>query len=44
VEAVIVGLGWPPDRPLGEPGRPDTDKRAARIAAFAAMAPGFQSC
>ncbi len=43
VEAVLGGLGWPADEPLGDPGRPDAMKRLARIAALAAMAPEFQS-
>ncbi|HWK44287.1 MAG TPA: DUF1800 domain-containing protein [Stellaceae bacterium] len=44
VEALVGGLGWPADQPLTPPGHPDLNKRLARIAAFAAMAPGFQSC
>ncbi|GGF07733.1 hypothetical protein GCM10011611_11540 [Aliidongia dinghuensis] len=42
-EALASGLGWPPDGPL-PPGAPNTQKQLARIAAFAAMAPGFQTC
>lgn len=36
-EALISGLGWPPDSPL-------QPKQVARIAGLAAMAPGFQTC
>jgi hypothetical protein len=38
-EAILAGLGGPPDVPLGAP---DADRRIARIAALAAMAPAFQ--
>jgi uncharacterized protein (DUF1800 family) len=41
--AVIAGLGWPPDLPIGDPGKPDTEKRLARIAALCAMTPAFQT-
>ena len=41
--AVLDGLGWPPDQPLGRPGQPDTDRKLARIAALCAMAPAFQT-
>jgi len=43
VEAILAGLGWPAEQPLGAPSRPDAAKRMARLAALAAMAPGFQS-
>jgi len=43
VEAVLGGLGWPVDAPIGDPGKPDFGKRIARIAALAAMAPEFQT-
>jgi len=43
VEALATGLGWPPDVAL-PPDHPNTPKQLARIAAFAAMAPGFQTC
>ncbi len=43
MDAVLGGLGWPADQPLGDPARPETGKRIARIAALVAMAPGFQS-
>jgi uncharacterized protein (DUF1800 family) len=43
VEGVLAGLGWPADQPLGDPTRPDTMKRLARIAALTAMAAGFQA-
>ncbi|HVJ53923.1 MAG TPA: DUF1800 domain-containing protein [Aliidongia sp.] len=42
-EAIAVAIGQP-DQPIGPPGAPDTRKRLARAAAFAAMSPGFQSC
>jgi uncharacterized protein (DUF1800 family) len=42
VEAILGGLGWPPDGGLGEVGTPETDKRVARIAALCAMAPRFE--
>jgi len=42
IEALVSGLGWPPDTPL--PPNPNTQKQLARIAGLAAMAPGFQSC
>jgi uncharacterized protein (DUF1800 family) len=40
---MLAGLGWPADRPLAASGSPDLAKRTARLAAVAAMAPGFQS-
>jgi uncharacterized protein (DUF1800 family) len=43
VEAVLAGLGWPADQPLGDPAAPDVAKRIARIAALTAMAPDFQT-
>lgn len=43
VEALLSGLGGPPDQPMGDPARPDVRNRIARIAALAAMAPEFQS-
>ncbi|HEV2677981.1 MAG TPA: DUF1800 domain-containing protein [Aliidongia sp.] len=43
IEALVSGLGWPPDVPL-PPGQPNTQKQLARIAGLAAMAPGFQTC
>lgn len=42
-EAVLAGLGWPPDQPMGDVHRPDVRNRIARVAAMAAMAPEFQS-
>ena len=42
-QAVLAGLGWPPDRILGPPASPDTERKLARIAALCAMAPTFQS-
>jgi uncharacterized protein (DUF1800 family) len=42
IDAVLGGLGWPPDDELGAIGGAETDKRAARIAALCAMAPSFQ--
>lgn len=41
--AIVNGLGWPPDAPIAEPGSPDLNKRLARLAAYAAMAPAFQT-
>jgi hypothetical protein len=42
VTAVLEGLGWPADEPLGDPAKPDVAKRVARLAALTAMAPEFQ--
>jgi uncharacterized protein (DUF1800 family) len=42
-DAMLRGLGWPADRPLADPASPDFAKRTRRLAAVAAMAPGFQS-
>jgi uncharacterized protein (DUF1800 family) len=42
VEAVLTGLGAPPDDPLGDPAHPDVAKRTGRLAALTAMAPEFQ--
>ena len=42
-QAVLDGLGWPADQPLGRPGAPDTERKLARIAALCAMAPAFQT-
>jgi uncharacterized protein (DUF1800 family) len=44
VAALAEAAGGNPDQPVGSAGHPDTEKRLARIAAFAAMAPGFQNC
>jgi uncharacterized protein (DUF1800 family) len=41
VAAILDGLGWPPDQPIDR-AAPDSAKRMARIAALAAMTPGFQ--
>ncbi|HEX3499707.1 MAG TPA: DUF1800 domain-containing protein [Stellaceae bacterium] len=41
-DAIIAGAGWPADQPLGFSGKPDTEKRLARLAALCAMAPAFQ--
>jgi hypothetical protein len=41
VEALVEGLGWPPDQPV-ELGNPEFGKRLARTAAVAAMSPSFQ--
>jgi uncharacterized protein (DUF1800 family) len=43
-EAIAGAVDRPPDLPIGPPEAPDTKKRLARIAAFAAMSPEFQSC
>jgi len=43
INAVLGGLGWPADQPLGDAARPDTMKRVARIAALCGMAPAFQT-
>jgi uncharacterized protein (DUF1800 family) len=40
LEALLEGLGWPSDQPIDPP---DLGKRLARIAALAAMSPGFQT-
>jgi uncharacterized protein (DUF1800 family) len=40
--AILAGAGWPPDQPVGERGKPDTEKRLARLAALCAMTPSFQ--
>lgn len=42
-EAVLAGLGWPPDVPLGPGNTPEAGGRLARIAALCAMAPAFQT-
>ncbi len=42
--AIVSGLERPPDVPAGPPGAPDTNHALARLAAFTAMSPGFQSC
>ena len=42
VEALVTGLGWPPDAPV--PPGPNSQKQFARIAGLAAMAPEFQTC
>jgi uncharacterized protein (DUF1800 family) len=44
VAAVTAAVGGNPDQPIGPSDHPDTEKKLAHIAAFAAMAPGFQSC
>ena len=44
-EPVIVeALGRAPDQPVGRPDEADYAKRLARIAAYAALVPSFQSC
>jgi hypothetical protein len=43
LDAIIAGLGWPVDQPLGDATKPEVLKRMARIAALSAMAPSFQS-
>jgi len=43
VEAVLSGLGWPPNQALGDPTKPEVMKRIARIAALCAMTPSFQT-
>ena len=43
LDNLLAGLGWPPDQPLGDPTRPDVRNRIAHVAAFAALAPEFQS-
>jgi hypothetical protein len=44
VAAIAEAIGANPDQPVGASGHPDSELKLARIAAFAAMAPGFQSC
>jgi hypothetical protein len=44
VAAIAGSFDRPPDVPVGPAGNPDTEKRLARIAALAAMAPAFQAC
>jgi uncharacterized protein (DUF1800 family) len=44
IAAVTEAIGGNPDQPVGGAGHPETERKLARIAAFAAMAPGFQSC
>jgi uncharacterized protein (DUF1800 family) len=44
IAAVAEAIGGNPEQPLGPPGHPETEKKLARIAAYAAMVPGFQSC
>jgi uncharacterized protein (DUF1800 family) len=41
-DAILAGAGWPPDQPVGDPGKPESEKRLARLAALCAMAPAFQ--
>jgi uncharacterized protein (DUF1800 family) len=41
---ILQALGRAPDQPVAKPGDGDFAKRLARIAAYAALAPGFQSC
>jgi uncharacterized protein (DUF1800 family) len=43
VAAVAEAIGGNPEQALGPAGHPETEKKLARIAAYAAMAPGFQS-
>jgi len=43
VDALLNGLGAPPDQPLGDLARPEVMRRVARLAAIAALAPAFQS-
>jgi uncharacterized protein (DUF1800 family) len=42
VEALVEGLGWPPEQPM-EAANPEFGKRLARTAAVAAMSPSFQT-
>jgi len=42
VEALVEGLGWPPEQPMAA-ANPEFGKRLARTAAVAAMSPGFQT-
>ena len=44
VTAIVDGMGLAPEQPIGPPDSPDTEKRLALIAAYAAMSPGFQNC
>jgi uncharacterized protein (DUF1800 family) len=44
IAAITEAAGGDPVQPLGPAGRPETEKKLARIAAYAAMAPGFQRC
>lgn len=44
VAAILDGMGAAPDQLLGPPAAPDTAKRLALIAAYAAMSPEFQRC
>ncbi len=43
ISAIVDGLGWQQDAPIAEPGSPDLNKRLARLAAYAAMVPAFQT-
>jgi uncharacterized protein (DUF1800 family) len=44
VTSIVDGIGLVPEDTVGPIGSPDTEKRLALIAAYAAMSPGFQSC
>jgi uncharacterized protein (DUF1800 family) len=44
IAAIAAAIGGNPDQPVGPINHPETEKKLAHIAAFAAMAPGFQSC
>jgi uncharacterized protein (DUF1800 family) len=44
IAAIAEAIGGTPDQPIGAAGHPDTEKKLAHIAAFAAMAPGFHIC
>jgi hypothetical protein len=44
IAAIAQAVGGNADQPVGPPDRPETEKKLAHIAAYAAMAPGFQSC
>jgi uncharacterized protein (DUF1800 family) len=44
VAAVASAVGGDAEQPIGPANHPDTEKKLAHLAAFAAMAPGFQNC
>ncbi|HVH81199.1 MAG TPA: DUF1800 domain-containing protein [Stellaceae bacterium] len=44
IAAIAEAIGGNPDQPVGPPRHPDTERKFAHIAAYAGMAPGFQSC
>jgi uncharacterized protein (DUF1800 family) len=44
VAAILGGMGVSPDQSLGPRQAPDTEKRLALVAAYAAMSPAYQEC